>query len=95
MPDSQPLDAAVSLVTIAEYNSLEEALLVRGLLGSYGIEATLADENFLRLYGGSVHSGDGIPLQVRQVDAEAALEIVRESQRPLPTEPEDEENEEP
>lgn len=76
-------ESAISLVTIAEYNTLEEALIVQGLLTAYGIQTTLADENFLRMYGGSVHSGNGIPLQVRQVDAEAAQEILRESQQPL------------
>ena len=83
MPDGSQNHNAVSPVTIGEYNTLEEALVVRGLLGSYGIQATLADENFLRMYGGSVHSGQGIPLRVRQVDAEAALEILQESQQPL------------
>ncbi|HEX4022019.1 MAG TPA: hypothetical protein VHX63_12815 [Acidobacteriaceae bacterium] len=83
MPDPQSNDAIVSFVTIAEYNSLEEALVVQGLLASYGIAATVADENFRRLYGGSVHSGNGIPLQVRQVDAGASLEILQASQQPL------------
>ena len=82
MLEKLPLDAATSLLTIGEYPTLDEALLVRSLLASYGIEAVLADENFLRMYGGSIHSHVGIPVQVRVVDAEAALEILRESQQP-------------
>jgi hypothetical protein len=81
MPDSPPLDDAVSFATIGEYPSLEEALLVRGLLASYEITAFLSDENFLRLYGGSVHSHGGIPLRVHQRDAEVAREILRENQQ--------------
>ncbi len=81
MSDSLPIDDAVSSVLIGEYPSLEEALLVRGLLASYEIAAFLSDENFLRLYGGSIHSHGGIPLRVHQRDAEAALEILRVSQK--------------
>ena len=89
MPDNQPNDTTSPLVTVGEYNSLEEALLVQGLLRSSGIEAILADENFQRLYGGSIHSGNGIPLQVSQEDSQAALEILQESQQPVKIEPED------
>ncbi len=55
---------------------------MRGLLASYEITAFLSDENFLRLYGGSVHSHGGISLCVHQRDAEVALEILRENQQP-------------
>ncbi|MGC9292936.1 MAG: hypothetical protein ACP5EP_09495 [Acidobacteriaceae bacterium] len=83
MPGQPSSDDAVSLVTLEEYLSLDEALLVQGLLASYGIGAVLEDENFLRLYGGWVHSHSGIPLQVRKVDVEAAREILDESQQPF------------
>jgi hypothetical protein len=80
MPDGPPADDAVSLVTLEEFASLEEALLVQGLLASYGLEAFLENENFLRLYGGCVRSHSGVPLRVRKIDVGAALEILNESQ---------------
>jgi hypothetical protein len=45
-------------------------------LASFGIEARIEGENYLRMLGSMVPGIDGIRVQVRQVDAEAALEIL-------------------
>jgi hypothetical protein len=47
-----------------------------GLLSSFGIEARIEGENYLRMLGSMVPGSDGIRVQVRQADAEAALEIL-------------------
>jgi hypothetical protein len=46
------------------------------LLSSFGIEATIEGEHFLSMVGSMVPGSDGIRVQVRQSDAEAALEIL-------------------
>lgn len=46
------------------------------LLASFGIQASIEGENYLRMLGSMVPGVDGIRVQVRQADAEAALEIL-------------------
>lgn len=49
------------------------------LLESYGIGAIIDGENYYGLMGGVMAGYGGIRLQVRQLDAEAAQEILNES----------------
>lgn len=68
--------AALTPTTISHCPTLNEAQMLVSLLSSFGIEATIEGENFLRMVGSMVPGSDGIRVQVRQADAEAALEIL-------------------
>jgi hypothetical protein len=69
-------EAALAPTTISHCATLGEAQMVVSLLSSFGIEATIEGENFLRMVGSMVPGTDGIRVQVQQSDAEAALEIL-------------------
>ena len=69
-------EAALSPTTISHCSTLKEAQMLVSLLSSFGIEATIEGENFLSMVGSMVPGSDGIRVQVRQSDAEAALEIL-------------------
>jgi hypothetical protein len=69
-------EAALTPTTISHCPTLNEAQMLVSLLSSFGIEATIEGENFLRMVGSMVPGSDGIRVQVRQADAEAALEIL-------------------
>jgi hypothetical protein len=69
-------EAALTPTTISHCATLSEAQMVVSLLASFGIEARIEGENFLRMVGSMVPGSDGIRVQVRQADAEAALEIL-------------------
>jgi hypothetical protein len=56
--------------------------MVVSLLASFGIQASIEGENYLRMLGSMVPGIDGIRVQVRQVDAEAALEILNQGPEP-------------
>lgn len=72
-------EAALTPTTISHCPTLNEAQMLVSLLSSFGIEATIEGENFLRMVGSMVPGSDGIRVQVRQSDAEAALEILNPS----------------
>jgi hypothetical protein len=84
MEPSDPRTAATSAeeeavnapATISHCPTLNEAQMLVSLLSSFGIEATIEGENFLRMVGSMVPGSDGIRVQVRQADAETALEIL-------------------
>ncbi len=69
-------EAALTPTTISHCSTLNEAQMLVGLLSSFGIEARIEGENYLRMLGSMVPGSDGIRVQVRQADAEAALEIL-------------------
>ena len=66
-----------NLVTIRKFRQLPEALLAKGSLESAGIESYLADDNMVRIFV-STFTG-GVRLQVRAEEADAAAEILDES----------------
>lgn len=72
-------EAAFAPTTISHCPTLNEAQMLVSLLSSFGIEAKIEGENYLRMLGSMVPGIDGIRVQVRQADAEAALEILNPS----------------
>lgn len=69
-------ETALTPTTVSHCPTLNEAQMLVSLLASFGIEAKIEGENFLRMVGSMVPGSDGIRVQVRQADAEAALEIL-------------------
>ncbi|HZC44510.1 MAG TPA: DUF2007 domain-containing protein [Acidobacteriaceae bacterium] len=69
-------EAVLTPTTISHCPTLNEAQMLVSLLSSFGIEARIEGENYLRMLGSMVPGSDGIRVQVRQADAEAALEIL-------------------
>jgi hypothetical protein len=69
-------EAALTPTTISHCPTLNEAQMLVSLLSSFGIEAKIEGENYLRMLGSMVPGSDGIRVQVRQADAETALEIL-------------------
>jgi hypothetical protein len=65
------------LVTVATYHSEMEFLLARARLESADIECVAQDENMLRIAAWHSHAFGGIKIQVRKVDADDALAILR------------------
>lgn len=82
-PRLSPEEEALSTVTVCQCSTLNEAQIVVSLLGSYGIRASIEAENYLRMLGSMVPGVDGVRVQVRQIDAEAAREILDASSNPL------------
>lgn len=79
-PDISPeAEAALASAVVAQCSTLNEAQIVVSLLASFGIDATIDAENYLRMLGSMVPGYGGVRVQVRQLDAEAALEILNES----------------
>ena len=76
---SPETEAAFSPTVVCHCTTLNEAQMVVGLLASFGISATIDSENYLRMLGSMVPALGGVRVQVRQLDAEAALEILNES----------------
>jgi Putative prokaryotic signal transducing protein len=66
----------LSLVTIAAFRDLPEALLARGALESAGIPCYLANENIVRLDWLLANTVGGVRLQVRAADADLAAEVL-------------------
>jgi hypothetical protein len=64
------------LIIIGQYRDLAEAQLARGLLESSGIECFLADDNLVGINWLLSNAVGNVKLQVREADAEAALEIL-------------------
>jgi predicted RNA-binding Zn-ribbon protein involved in translation (DUF1610 family) len=67
------------LVTMQRYRDLTEALVVRTLLESAGIQAWIADENMVRMDWFYSNMVGGMRLQVEENDLAAAQEILEES----------------
>lgn len=87
LPGSADAEAALAPSTIAQCATLNEAQMLVSLLVSYGIKAWIEGENYFRMLGSMVPGFEGIRVQVRQLDAEAALEIL--NQQPESPAPED------
>jgi hypothetical protein len=68
--------AASMPTTISHCSTLNEAQMAVSLLSSFGIEAQIEGENYLRMLGSMVAGSDGIRVQVGQADVDAALEIL-------------------
>jgi len=64
------------LVTVRRYRDLSEAIVARGMLESAGIAVELRDENLVRLDWQVSNFIGGIRLQVDEVDAVAATELL-------------------
>jgi hypothetical protein len=76
-PDSSPeTEAALTPTTVSHCTTLNEAQMVVGLLASFGIPANIDAENYNRMFGSMVPAFGGVQVQVRQLDAEAAREIL-------------------
>lgn len=73
-PDAEV--AHPQLVTVARFRDLPEAMLARGRLQSAGIDAFLADENYIRMDWFMSNMIGNMRLQVREDDAESAKEIL-------------------
>jgi hypothetical protein len=71
------------LVTVGVYNSPWEAQLARARLDAEGIDAVIADENFMRLYVAISGALGGVKLQVREESAVRAAELLSR-QQPIP-----------
>ena len=63
-------------VFIRRYRDLPEAMSVKGVLESAGIDCQLADDNIVRMDWFISNLLGGVKLFVREHDAEAALEIL-------------------
>lgn len=77
--NSAETEAAFSLTTVCHCPTLNEAQMLVSLLGSFGITAIIDSENYFHMLGSMMPGVGGIRVQVRQLDAEAALEILNES----------------
>ena len=64
------------LIIIGQYRDLPDALLAKGLLESSGIECFLADDNLVAINWLLSNAIGNVKLQVKEEDAEAALEIL-------------------
>lgn len=81
-PTSADEEDAFTLTTVSHCPTLNEAQMLVSLLASFGIQASIEGENYLRMLGSMVPGSDGIRVQVRQADAEAALEILNPGSDP-------------
>ena len=70
------------LVTVEAFSSAWEAQLARAALEAEGIDAVIADEHFLGLYGALTSTLGGVRLQVRPEDAGRAGDLLR-NRRPF------------
>jgi hypothetical protein len=66
----------ISLITLASFRDLHEALLAQGKLQSAGIECLLADDNVIRMDWLYANAIGGVKLRVREQDAAAARELL-------------------
>lgn len=67
---------ATSLITLAQFRDLHEALLAQGKLQSAGIDCILADDNMVRMDWLYANAIGGVKLRVRQEDVDAARELL-------------------
>lgn len=81
---SPETEASFALTTVCHCPTLNEAQMLVSLLDSFGITAIIDSENYFRMLGSMMPGVGGIRVQVRQLDAEAALEILDEGpERPV------------
>lgn len=73
----------MSPAVVFQTATLNEAQMVVSLLASFGIEAKIESENYFRMLGSMVPGKSGIKVLVRQLDADAAIEILNESPEKL------------
>ena len=66
------------LVTVRSFCNPSEAMIVKAMLDSAGIECFLADDNAARILGSDI---SGIRVQVNRVDADAAIALL---EQPIP-----------
>jgi hypothetical protein len=66
------------LITIARFNHIHDAYLIRSKLESEGIECFIPDEMLAKTTFTSLGVEGGIRLKVRERDAAEALEILNE-----------------
>ncbi len=92
---SADTEAAFSPAVVSHCSTLNEAQMVVSLLASFGIAATIDAENYHRMLGSMAGGIHGIRIQVRQVDAEAALEILEQSPEPQTSDDQENDNREP
>ena len=64
------------LITIARFNQLNEAYLVKSRLESEGIECFIPDEMLAKTHWFYLTGEAGIRLQIKEKDAANALEIL-------------------
>jgi ribosomal protein L37AE/L43A len=84
-----------SVVTLRRYRDLAEAMVARAVLESAGIEAWIADENFVRMDWFYSNMVGGMRLQVAGDDETAAREILEQDAPRTITYGEDETYEQP
>ncbi len=77
------------LVTIATFSQPVEADLVKSKLESENIECFIADQAIIQLNWLYSNAVGGVKLQVREVDAKKALEIIRSRSEELDCQEED------
>lgn len=71
---------ADKLITIANFDEPLLAKLAKIKLDTEGIDCFLAGENFVSTYWLLANAEGGVKLQVRQADAEKALDIIEHNQ---------------
>ena len=71
---------ADKLITIARFNEPLQAELAKIKLDVEGINCFLAGENFVGTYWLLANAEGGVKLQVKETDAEKALEIIEHNQ---------------
>lgn len=67
------------IVTLWRYRDLSEALVAKAKLQSEALRCSLADDNIVRLNWFLSNAIGGVRLQVVDVDAEAAMELLAEA----------------
>ncbi len=72
--------ASEDLVTIASFNLAAEAHFARGLLEAEGIDAVVIDENLTTLNPLLTGAIGGVRLQVRESDAERAMQVLGQAE---------------
>lgn len=80
---SDPRYEIERMVTVGTYATPWEAQLAKARLETEGIEAMIADENFVRLYWAVSSSLGGVKVQVREEWAVHAVELLARAQ-PIP-----------
>lgn len=78
LPDYLPGDEVevLELLTVRKFRDLPEALLVKGILDSAGIESFLADDNMVRMNWFMSNFFGGIKLMVKAEDVDAANDVL-------------------
>lgn len=79
--DAGESNGELPLVTIRQYTEIPEALLAKSVLDSAGIEASLSNENMVRMFWKWSNVVGGVGLRVKANDIEAAEAILAQ---PIP-----------